>query len=135
MINAANIFLARKDVSFLSGVPVKPGDTSRSGAAFTPSSLGRATKEEDGNLVPLLGEVFPSGKEGKAAVYSFFVDQELWKKSQGAPNSFSLSFPLLLKCNSEGADNLFFPLLRHSTIPPRIAPRNAAWQKAVIRVI
>jgi len=131
MINAANICLCRKDVSFLSGAPAKPGDTSCSGTAFPPSPMGRVAKEEDGNLVPLSGEAFPSGQEGKAAVYNFLVSQEQWEKSQGAPNSFSLSFPLLLKCNSEGADSLSAPLLRHSTVPPRIGPRNTAWKKAV----
>ena len=55
MINAANIFLARKDVSFLSGVPAKPGDTSCSRVAFPPSPMGTAPKEKDRNLVPLSG--------------------------------------------------------------------------------
>lgn len=70
MINAANIFLARKDVSFLPGVQVKPGDTSCSGAAFPPSPMGSAAKEKDRNLVPFSGAEghFQVGKERKASV-------------------------------------------------------------------
>lgn len=135
MINAANILLARKDVSFLSGLPAKPRDTSNSGSAFAPLPTGRAAKEEDGNLMPHSGEAFPSRKEEKAAVYSFLVNQEQWEKHLGVPNIFSLSFPLLLKCRSGGIDKLSSQLLRHSTICPEIDPRNAAWQKAIIRVI
>lgn len=73
MINTANIFLARKEGGFLCFFPVKPGDTSRSEAAFSPLSMERAAKEEDRNLMPLLREVFSRGREGKVEVYQFLV--------------------------------------------------------------
>lgn len=67
--------------------------------------------------MPLLREVFSRGKEGKVAVYKLFV------------GLFSF---LLLKHYSEAADNISLPLFRHTTLPPRITPRNSTWQKAVV---
>lgn len=122
MINTANIFLARKEGVFLCFFPVKPGDTSRSEAAFSPLSMERAAKEEDRNLMPLLGEVFSRGKEGKVEVYQFLVGLGQWKK-----NLFSFS---LLKHYSEAADSISLSLFRHSTITQEILLGKKLWSVA-----